>query len=200
MEFRAQRPPVDPNRTYPIRQWVCCVNAEKILTPNFRQWAGAAGFNITDSTRDGRALVWANGGEDRSFMSAEGDGWWAVDSSDRMGPEQFDWAAAHPGLIERRFIATFVARVRARRGMAAIRMPGKADQLPSGMTLGHRQFRGVDYPALIDVDGNALAVSSGGRLISSIRLVQLSILAIHDVDTIVSSSLDPQGAPLFSLR
>lgn len=176
------------------------MNPEEILTPAFRQWADAAKYSITSRTDDDRVLVWTSGGEIRLFISANSDGWWAVDSSDRMQPERFDWAAAYPGLIERSFVATFLERVRELRGLGALQIAGKGDQLPSGMSLGRQQFRGSEYPALIDADGKTRAVSAGGRILSSLRLGELAALAVHDVDAIVAAFLNPQGVPLFSLR
>jgi hypothetical protein len=51
-------------------------------------------------TSDGRTVIWNKGGESRYFIEFL-DGWYVITSSDRMGPETYDFAAESMRVVEK---------------------------------------------------------------------------------------------------
>ncbi|MBB3602530.1 hypothetical protein FHT40_002163 [Mycolicibacterium sp. BK556] len=171
------------------------------LTAEFECWAHEAGYEITESSStDARAVVWNSGGEIRYFFDHHADGSVVVTSSERMGEEQFELASVVPGLVERRFIVRFSRLVRARRGLPRLSFRHSAEDIAAGYILGRQKFWGEERFTLIDPHGRTLAVVSGGQLIGTMNVVNLSIFASTNMDLIVQSLSDPEGKPLFSVR
>jgi hypothetical protein len=171
------------------------------ISAAFERWADEAGFSMTESSTDGRAIVWTAGGETRFFIEKEESGWVVVTSSERMGEDQFELAAIHPSLIERRFIADFAYwSVRSKRGLLPLSLPNSADDLAAGYLIGRKAFWRIDRFTLVDPHGRKIAVVSGGELIGTMNVVELSIFASSDLGAIVRSLTDPVGKPLFSVR
>ena len=79
-------------------------------------------------------------------------------------------------------------------------LPNSADDLAAGYSIGRKAFWRIDRFTLVDPHGRKIAVVSGGELIGTMNVVELSIFASSDLGAIVRSLTDPVGKPLFSVR
>lgn len=172
------------------------------ISPRLEEWAALAGYTLTPGsrTRDGRAMFWSPGGEVRYFIGANHDGWFIVTDSDRLGPEYLDLAAPSMATIERYFFGKFGRFIRSRKDLPRVQTPIAREEVSAGFTIGARMFEGVERLALIAPSGSEVAVSSGDELSGTADLVKLSLYLTATMEDIVTSYLDPDGKPLFTLR
>jgi immunity protein 61 of polymorphic toxin system len=172
------------------------------ISHRLEEWAAVAGYTLTPGVRtdDGRALFWSTGGEVRHFIGVNDGGWFVVTDSDRLGPEYLDLAAPSMATIERYFFGKFGRFIRSKKGLPRVHMPIAREEISDGFTIGALMLEGVQRLALIASDGSAVAVSSGDELSGTADLVKLSLYVSATVDDIVTSSLTPDGKPLFNPR
>lgn len=170
------------------------------VSPRLEEWATLAGYNLTPASRahDGRALFWSAGGETRLYVGTDANGWLTITDSFRMGPEKFKFAALSMTTIERYLFGRFGEYIRSMNNLPRVHIPGTEEELLAGFSIGTRLFAGSERFALIDSDGSAVAVISGGALIATVELVALSLYLTASIDDITASSLDPDGRPLFT--
>lgn len=169
------------------------------ISPRLAEWATLAGYTLTPpQTDDARALFWSAGGETRMYVGTSGDGWYTIHDSYRMGPEKFKFAARSIETIEKYLTGIFGEYIRSLRNLPDVHMPGTTEELAGGFTIGRRFFAQAERFALIDSNGAAVAVTSGGKLISTIELVTLSLYLTVTIEELVASFLDPNGEPLFA--
>jgi hypothetical protein len=171
------------------------------LTVALAKWAATAGFEITEkSSVDGRAILWNLGGEIRYFIVDEPDGWISVTSSERMGPEQFEFASGIAELVERKFIALFAALVRDQLGLPPVVLPAATNDIAAGYQLGRVTYAGRERCALLGASGRTLAAVAGGAMLGTANVAELSIYARCELKEITDSFMAPDGAPLFTVR
>jgi hypothetical protein len=142
-------------------------------------------------TVDGRTVIWNKGGESRYFIDVI-DGWYVITSSDRMGPENYDFAGESMPVIEKYFYGRFGGSVRSD-DMPDIRSPFQRDELRPGYSIGQQMFAGRERHTLIDRAGKVAAIAGVEDL------VELSHYLDVTVEVIKSSYLAPDGKPLFTL-
>jgi hypothetical protein len=172
------------------------------ISHRLEEWAALADYALTPGSRanDGRALFWSAGGEVRQFIGANDDGWFVVTDSDHLGPENLDLAAPSMETIETYLFGKFSRFIRSKNSLPPVHIPTARDEISAGFTIGTRMLDGVQRLALAASNGSAVAVSSGDELSGTADLVKLSLYLIATVDDIVTSSLAPDGKPLFKTR
>jgi hypothetical protein len=163
------------------------------LTPDLQAWLRLAGLDMFQGsqTDDGRTIIWNKGGEVRNFIGVV-DGWCVVTSSDRMGPETYDFAADSMPVMEKFLYGEFGGAVRGN-DLPSIRTPFERHELRPGYSLGKQDFAGRERSTLSDHSGQTVAIAATDRL------VELSHYLDVPVETIKSSYLAPDGKPLFTL-
>lgn len=164
------------------------------LTPDLRAWIRRAGLDMLDGsqTQDGRTVIWNASGEVRFFIDLVDD-WYVITSSDRMGPETYDFAAKSMPIIEKYLYGNFGDSVRSGMHLPYIRAPFDRDELRPGYTIGKQLFAGRERHALIDRAGSVVAITSVDRLVA------LSHYLDVNVEVIKNSFLTLDGKPLFTL-
>lgn len=169
------------------------------VSRQLQEWAALAGYALTPAAvaQDGRALFWSAGGEVRLYLGSRDDGWFVVTRSDRMGDEYFKFAAPSMSVIEKYFYGNFGQAIRSSRDLPIIPMPKSEDEVSQGFSIETRQFDDVERFALVAPDGSVVGISSGGKLLASALLVELSLYLTATIEDIMASFLDPDGKPLF---
>ncbi len=142
-------------------------------------------------TDDGRTIIWNHLGEVRYFIDVI-DGWYVITTSDRMGPENYEFAADSMPVIERYLYGAFGGSVRGD-DLPQIRVPFQRDELRPGYRIGKQAFAGRERHTLIDRAEKLVAITAVDRL------VELSHYLDASVDVIKNSYLAPDGKPLFTL-
>jgi hypothetical protein len=171
------------------------------ISSSLQEWATLAGYTLTPAStaHDGRALFWSAGGEVRLFIESRDDGWFIVTRSDRLGEEHFEFAAKSSTTLDKYLFGSFGQSIRSNRGLPVIPMPRSLDEVSAGFSVETRQFDGIERLALIAPDGSVAGISSGGKLIATASLIELSLYLTATIEEIMASSLDPDGKPLFRL-
>lgn len=163
------------------------------LSTDLEQWLHLAGLDMIQGsqTNDARTIIWNKGGEVRYFIEFTDD-WYVINSSDRMGPEAFDFAAKSMPVIEKYLYGSFGGSIRGR-DLPYIRAPFQRDELRPGYNIGKQMFAGRERHVLVGRDGTALAIAGVEDL------VELSHYLDTTVETIKDSYRAPDGKPLFTL-
>lgn len=170
------------------------------ISQELKDWADLAGYTLTPDSEDGRAdIFWNQGGEIRFFIRNSADDWINVTCSDRLQPEYFYFAGKNIDVVEKFFFGWFGNTMRSNRGMPLLNTPISTEQLATGYQVTPRQIDGIDRYALIDHDGVAVAVASGGKISAASDLVPLSIYLHVPPTEIVRSFTNESGEPLFSV-
>ena len=164
------------------------------LSPELERWVRLAGLDVIQGSQanDARTHLWNNLGEVRDFIAFV-DGWCVITSSDRMGPETYDFAAESMPVIEKYLYGKFGGVIRSDRELPSIRVPFQRDELRPGYSIGTQIFAGRQRHSLIDADGRVVAIAGVEDL------VELSHFLDVTVDVIKDSYLAPDGKPLFTL-
>jgi Immunity protein 61 len=172
------------------------------ISARLEEWAALAGYSLTRGSRrdDGRALFWSDGGEIRHFIGANGRDWFVVTDSDRLGPEYLNLAARSMTTIEHYFFGQFGRFIRSQKRLARVHMPIANEEISPGFTIRTQPFDGAERLALIAPDGSEVAVSGGDKFSGTADLVKLSLFLTATADDIMTSYLDPNGKPLFTLQ
>jgi hypothetical protein len=170
------------------------------ISPRLAEWAALAGYTLTwpSQTDDGRALFWSAGGETRMYVGNNDDEWYTIRDSYRMGPEEFKFAARSIETVEKYLVGMFGEDIRSLRDLPDAHVPGTSDELAAGFTIGTKFFEQAERFALIDSNGSVIAVTSGGKLVSTVELVALSLYLPATIEDLTASFLDPNGEPLFA--
>lgn len=135
-----------------------------------------------------------SGGEIRYFVGSREDGWLVINSSERMGLEQFEVAVRSYAALERYLYGTFGVDVRSRLRLPRLTFPRN---LNPGYDVRNVEFENVSRQALIDPSGETVAI---GWLNSGITdLAELSLYLAVSVADIQTSFQSPDGQPLFGL-
>jgi Immunity protein 61 len=163
------------------------------LSSDLERWVRLARLDMLQGsqTNDGRTIIWNTGGEVRYFINFIDD-WYVITTSDRMGPEAYDFAATSMPIIEKFLYGSFGGSVRGH-DLPFIRAPFQRDELQKGYDIDKRFFAGRERHILIDRDGAAVAIAGVEDL------VELSHYLDVPVETIKNSYLAPDGKPLFTL-
>ena len=163
------------------------------LTSDLQVWVRLAGLDMIQGSQanDGRTVIWNNLGEVRYFIDVV-DGWYVIISSDRMGPETFEFAGESMPVVEKYLYGAFGGSVRSE-DLPYIRAPFQRDELRPGYSIGKQVFAGRERHTLIDRTGKVVAITAVDRL------VELSHYLDASVDVIKNSYLAPDGKPLFTL-
>jgi hypothetical protein len=169
------------------------------VSPRLEQWAAFAGYTLTPAhrTADGRALFWSAGGETRLYIGINDEDWFIIRDSYRMGAEKFKFAAPSMETIEKYLTGTFGEYIRSIRNLPDVHIPGTEEEISTGFTVSMKLFEETERFALMESSGSVVAVVSGGRLIATMKLVELSLYLTVTIDDITASFLDPDGRPLF---
>lgn len=163
------------------------------LTQDLQAWLGLAGLEMIQGSRtnDGRTVIWNKGGEVRYFIAVTDD-WYVITTSDRMGPESYEFAGNSMAVIEKYLYGVFGGSARSDTSQD-IRVPFQRDELRPGYSIGRESFAGRERHTLIDRAGKTVAITAIDRL------VELSHYLDASIDTIKSSFLASDGKPLFTL-
>lgn len=163
------------------------------LSSDLEAWIRLGGMDITKGSQrdDGRTVIWTGAGETRYFIHAT-DGWYVVTSSDRMGPESYEFAAGSMAVVEKYLYVAFGQSVRGD-DLPYIRVPFQRNELRPGYGVGARDFAGRERHTLLDSNGKTVAITAIDRL------VELSHYLNASVDEIKASYLAPDGKPLFTV-
>jgi hypothetical protein len=169
------------------------------VSPRLEEWATLAGYTLTPASRtdDGRALFWSAGGETRLYIGTNDEDWFTIHDSHRMGAENFKFAARSMETIEKYLFGTFGEYIRSMRSLPDVHIPATEEEISPGFTIGMKLFERAERFALMESSGSVVAVTSGGRLIATMRLAALSLYITAPIDDIITSCLDPDGKPLF---
>jgi hypothetical protein len=172
------------------------------VPPQLTEWAALAGYSLTpgSDTEDGRAMFWSAGGEVRHFIGTNDAGWFTVTDSDRLGPEYLVFLAPSMATIESYFFGKFGGYIRSRKKLPRVHVPFTLEEISTGFTIQSRNFDGVERFTLIASDGSEVAASSGDKFSGTADLVELSHYLTVTTEDIVTSYLDPEGNPLFTLQ
>ena len=164
------------------------------LTSDLQDWIQLAGLDMIQGsqTEDGRTVLWSDFGEVRYFIDVI-DGWYVITSSDRMGPEAYDFAAQSMPIVEKYLYGQFGSAIRGSRHLPSIRALIISDELRPGYSISKQEFAGRERHTLIDRTGRAVAIAAVDRLVA------LSHYLDATTDTIKNSYLAPDGKPLFTL-
>ncbi|WP_406815486.1 Imm61 family immunity protein [Mycobacterium sp. M23085] len=162
------------------------------LSSGLQAWIRRADLDMIQGsqTDDGRTIIWNKGGEVRYFINLV-DGWCLVTSSDRMGPENFNFAGASMPVTEKYLYQAIGGSVR-RDDLPSIRVPFERHELRAGYTIGKQLFAGRERKTLINGAGDILAIAAIDQLIT------LSHCLDAPVEAIKSSFEAADGKPLFS--
>jgi hypothetical protein len=200
------------------------------ISGDLEDWARTAGFNLTPTGPDGRAVFSNNNGEVRYFLGRGDDRWIRVTCSNRMGPEQLELAAHLMSTIETYFYGFFGSDVRdnfqlpqatpdegERDGRFVIRRVTDADQ----DYLARFDETTRDYIARFDDTtrdytarpgdtnqyyialfdaGEVKAVDGFGAVLAEIRLSDLAVYLSHDTEEIKASFLARDGGRLLHIN
>lgn len=163
------------------------------LSIELRDWIRLAGLDMIQGSQanDGRTVIWNNLGEVRYFIDVV-DGWYVIISSDRMGPETFEFAGESMPVVEKYLYGAFGGSVRSE-DLPYIRAPFQRDELRPGYSIGKQVFAGRERHTLIDRAGKVVAIAAVDRLVELSHYLEVS------VDVIKNSYLAPDGKPLFTL-
>ncbi len=164
------------------------------------EWAESAKYALTPSpiTDDQRAIFWTNpGGEIRLFVGVSDSGWSTITSSERMGAEQFEFAARSQFVLERYLFGYFGEVIRGRLGLAELDIPAFEDEICAGFNITDIEFDGVSRRALVDPSGEAIAV--GSLSVGNSTLVAMSTYVNSSIGDLEDSFQSPDGKPLFGL-
>ncbi len=163
------------------------------LSPDVTVWLREAGLDVIQGsqTNDHRTVIWNKLGESRYFIESTAD-WYVVTSSDRMGAETFDFAGRSMPITEKYLYGTFGGSVRRRLYLPDIRAPFLPHELQPGYEITMRGFAGRERHALVDRNGQEVAIAGVEDL------VELSHYLDVPVDVIKNSYRDPDGGPLFT--
>jgi hypothetical protein len=170
------------------------VTAGVDLTTDLETWIRFAGLDMIQGSQaeDSRTVIWNTGGEVRYFIDVVG-GWYVITTSDRLGPETYEFAAESMSIIEKYLYGVFGDSVRQGEKLPHIRSPFNRDELKAGYSIGKQEFAGRERHILIDPTGNGVAITAVDRLVGLSHLLDVS------VDVIKGSYLAPDGKPLFTL-
>lgn len=170
------------------------------ISPRLAEWARSGGWGVS-AAEDGRPMFWKEGGQLRYLIGRNDDGWFIITQVVRSDPEQFVLAAPSMDTVERFLFGDFGPSVRRRRKLPDVRRPIDWEEMAPGFMVETRTFGGVEERiALVDSAGAVVAISSSDPVTASFNLAGLSVYVSATVDDIVTSFLDPEGKPLFSLR
>lgn len=164
------------------------------LSPDLQRWIRLAGLDMLQGTQtdDGRTIIWNKGGEVRYFI-APIDGWYVITSSDRMGPEAYDFAGRTMPVVEKYLYGKFGGSVRSG-NLPRLRIPFQRDQLRPGYRIGKQLFAGRDRHTLIDQTDQVVAIAGVEDLVELSHYLDATGKAIED------SYQAPDGKPLFGVR
>lgn len=172
------------------------------ISPKLEEWGSLAGYTLTAGARahDGRPLFWSAGGEVRTYVDLNVNGWFVITDSDRFGPEFFVLAAPAMATIEKYLYGRFGRSIRSRRSLPRVHIPTTREELSAGYSLGTQMFEGVQRLALINAAGDTVAIASSDEVTGTGDLAKLSLYLTVTVDDITAAFLDPKGKPLFAPR
>lgn len=172
------------------------------ISSSLEEWGTLAGYTLTPaaSSHDGRAFFWSAGGEVRLFIESRADGWFVITRSERLGEEHFQFAAPSMATIVKYLFGNFGQSIRSNQGLPFIPMAKSADQVLPGFLIGTYEFDGVEHLALFARDRSVVGITSGGKLIATATLVELSLYVSATIEDIMASALDPGGKPLFEVE
>lgn len=163
------------------------------LTADLQAWIRLAGLDTVQGseTNDGRTIIWKQGGERRYFIDFA-DNWYTVNSSDRMGPENFNFAGRSMGVTERYLYGLFGGSVR-RNDLPMLKAPFERHELRGGYSIDKQSFAGHERHVLRDRSGSYVAVAALDRLVT------LSHYLGATIEDIKTSFQAPDGKPLFCI-
>lgn len=172
------------------------------VSQRLEQWARLADYALTSgpSTPDGRPVFWSALGETRLFIGRKQDGWLVITDSDRMGSETFVLAAPSIDTIEKYLFGRFGMYIRSAKGLPRVGVPMPANPVCSKFSIETREYEGVERFALIGADGSTVAIGSADKITATAELKKLAVYLSAPIDQIESSSIDPDGKPLFERR
>lgn len=164
------------------------------LSPELQRWIRLAGFEVVQGTqaKDGRTVIWNKGGEVRYFIGAL-DGWYVLTSSDRMGPEAYEFAGLTMPVIEKHLYGLFGGLVRSR-GLPRLRIPFQRDRLRPGYSIGKQTFAGRERHTLIDHTDKVVAIAGVEDLVELSHYLDASGEAIEE------SYLSVDGKPILGIH
>lgn len=164
------------------------------LSPDLTDWLRQAGLDVVQGsqTNDRRTMLWNKLGESRYFIGFTGE-WYTITSSDRMGPETFDFAGQSMPIAEKYLYGTFGGAVRRGLYLPDIRAPFQRDELPPNYDITILGFAERERHALVDPSGQVVAIAGVEDL------VELSHYLDAPIEAIKSSYLALDGGPLFRL-
>lgn len=164
------------------------------LSADLQRWVRLADLGMVQGTQtnDGRTIIWNTGGEVRYFIGII-DGWYVVTSSDRMGPEIYDFAGRTMPVVEKYLYGLFGGSVRGG-DLPRLKIPFRRDQLRPGYSIGKQVFAGRERHTLIDPLGEAVAIAGVEDLVELSHYLNATGRMIED------SYLSPDGKPLFDIH
>ncbi|ORB73611.1 TNT antitoxin family protein [Mycobacterium scrofulaceum] len=164
------------------------------LSPDLQRWIRLAGLGMVQGSQahDGRTIIWNTGGEVRYFIGIN-DGWYVVTSSDRMGPEAYDFAGRTMPVVEKYLYGLFGGSARGER-LPRLKIPFRRDELRPGYSIGKRPFAGRERHTLIDQPGMVVAIAGVEDLVELSHYLDATGKMIED------TYLSPDGKPLFGVR
>ncbi|WP_082948133.1 TNT antitoxin family protein [Mycobacterium sp. 852014-52450_SCH5900713] len=164
------------------------------LSPDLQRWVRVAGLDMLQGsqTNDGRTIIWNTGGESRYFIGGV-DEWFVVTSSDRMGPEAFEFAGRTMATVEKYLYGLFGLSARGEE-LPIVRIPFQRSQLRAGYSIGKQTFAGRERHALIDDRGIYVAIAGVEDLVELSHYIDATGKAIEE------SFLSADGEPLFGHR
>ncbi|BBY01274.1 TNT antitoxin family protein [Mycobacterium seoulense] len=161
------------------------------LSPGLQRWVRLAGLEMLQGTQtnDGRTIIWNTGGEVRYFIGVV-DEWYVITSSDRMGPEAFEFAGRTMSVVEKYLYGLFGLSVRGE-NLPSIRIPFRRDELRAGYSIGVLTFAGRERHTLIDERGVEVAIAGVEDLVELSHYINATEKMVEE------SYLAADGKPIF---
>jgi Immunity protein 61 len=153
------------------------------ISSDLENWAGNAGYSLTPTDQNGRAVFSTSDSEIRYFIEKVNERWFRVTCSNRMGPAQFELAAPSMSTIETYFYGLFGADVRYRAPLKQARTdPRRRDdgfvirKFPETDPDYFAFFQNADHEHLALYNAGELAAVDGfGKIMAEVRLTKLAV-------------------------
>jgi len=171
-------------------------------------WASRAGFDLTPTDHQGRAIFSSRDGELRYFVEAVNNGWFRITSSHQADSEQLEIAASSLSTIETYFYGFFGSDIRRKHPLPRA-MPDE-NRRSDRFEIRRLPVAGQDYPALREgANRNYLAlyeareltaIDGFGDVLAEIRLSDLAVYLSADSNEEIQASFeDPDGGTLLTV-
>lgn len=163
------------------------------LSPEFAAWVDRAEYSIAWSAPQNAIVVADVGGEIRFYIRNSGEHGFTLSRGERSEPKRFIMESTDLTDVERFLAVELADDVRAREGLAALRIPGRVGEYADGVS--GREDDGI--VTIVVGQGSPIRFGKRDPYVPQPD-VQFSHFATATVAEIIESALSPSGGPLFA--